>query len=66
MKLLVASQQSLGLFIELTFCMTEVYFLNYHKQCNCSFISLFQCNFKVYAWCKEKSCLISDNTERPK
>ena len=24
----------LGLFIELKFCMTGIYFLNYHKKCN--------------------------------
>ena len=33
----------LGLFIELKFCMTSIYFLNYHKNVTCSFISLLQC-----------------------
>ena len=32
----------LGLFIELKFCMAAIYFLNYHKNVTCSFISLLQ------------------------
>ena len=33
----------LGIFTELKFCVTDIYFLNKHKNVTCSFISLLQC-----------------------